>query len=103
MTRRMTAGVAIAAMLVAVLGLLVDGVYGDHAALGSMWVYACAAFIVSGAVPAGSSLVETDTVVQLGIVLDLNRLGLPAGRGRPAGGHAAPGGLRRRAAPPGRR
>jgi hypothetical protein len=185
MTRRLTAGVAIAAMLAAVLGLVVDGVYGDHAAttqmlrgydlvtlflvgpallwsaraaahdavrgrlvtasllaylaytypyhllgagftdllllhaplltaalvalvgtlgeidrddlpahfgatvpvrivgillgtlgaaLGLMWVYACAAFIVGGAVPAGSSLVETDTVVQLGIVLDLTLL-----------------------------
>ena len=60
-----------AAVPVRVVGTLL-GTLG--AALGLMWVYACAAFIVSGAVPAGSSLVETDTVVQLGIVLDLTLL-----------------------------
>jgi hypothetical protein len=41
------------------------------AALGGMWVAACVAYAVTGEVPAGSALVETDTVVLLGIALDL--------------------------------
>lgn len=42
--------------------------------LGAMWVYACVAYAVDGTMPAGSSLVESDTVVHLGIVLDLTLL-----------------------------
>ena len=42
--------------------------------LGAMWVYACVAYIVDGTVPVGSSLVESDTIVHLGIVLDLTLL-----------------------------
>jgi hypothetical protein len=41
------------------------------AALGGMWVYACLDYALTGALPEGSLLVETDQVVQLGIVLDL--------------------------------
>lgn len=41
------------------------------AALGGMWVYVCLAFAATGDLPEGSLLVETDQVVQLGIVLDL--------------------------------
>ncbi len=48
----------------AVLGLLA-------VALGGMWTAACVAYILSGTIPAGSALVETDTVVHLGIALDL--------------------------------
>ena len=40
-------------------------------ALGGMWISVCLAYVVTGAVPDGSLLVETDQVVQLGIVLDL--------------------------------
>lgn len=40
-------------------------------ALGGMWVYVCLAYAATGALPEGSLLVETDRVVQLGIVLDL--------------------------------
>lgn len=50
-----------------VLGLLA-------VALGAMWAYACVAYAVDGTVPVGSSLVESDTIVQLGIVLDLTIL-----------------------------
>ena len=48
----------------AILGLLT-------AALGGMWVSVCLAYAVTGSLPQGSLLVETDQVVQLGIVLDL--------------------------------
>jgi hypothetical protein len=51
----------------AVLGLLA-------VALAAMWGFACVAYAVDGTVPAGSSLVESDTVVHLGIVLDLTML-----------------------------
>jgi hypothetical protein len=50
----------------------VAGVLGALAAgLGLMWLAVCVAFAVGGDVPAGSTLVESDTVVHLGIVLDL--------------------------------
>jgi hypothetical protein len=42
--------------------------------LGAMWVYACVAYTVDGTIPTGSSLVESDTIVHLGIVLDLTLL-----------------------------
>jgi len=42
--------------------------------LGAMWVYACIAWAVDGTLPAGSSLVESETIVHLGIVLDLTLL-----------------------------
>jgi hypothetical protein len=41
------------------------------AALGGMWVSVCLMYAVTGNLPEGSLLVETDQVVQLGIVLDL--------------------------------
>lgn len=44
------------------------------AALGSMWVYFVIDNAVTGDVPAGSQLVETDTIVHLGIALDLSLL-----------------------------
>jgi len=50
-----------------VLGLLA-------AALAVMWVSGCVVYALTGAVPAGSALVETDAVVHLGIVLDLTVL-----------------------------
>ncbi|QBX55215.1 hypothetical protein EXE58_06960 [Nocardioides seonyuensis] len=50
-----------------VLGLL-------SVALGAMWAYGCIAYAVDGTVPAGSSLVESDAIVHLGIVLDLTIL-----------------------------
>ena len=50
-----------------VLGLLA-------AALGGMWIYAAIANAVTGDVPAGSQLVETDTIVHLGMALDLTLL-----------------------------
>lgn len=40
-------------------------------ALGGLWIYHSVQFITSGALPAGSSLVEPDVVVHLGIALDL--------------------------------
>lgn len=43
-------------------------------ALGAMWGFACVAHVVDGTMPVGSSLVESDTIVQLGIVLDLTML-----------------------------
>jgi hypothetical protein len=52
---------------VAVLALLA-------VSLGAMWVYACVAYTVDGTIPAGSALVESDTIVHLGIVLDLTLL-----------------------------
>ena len=42
--------------------------------LGGLWVSACLAYALDGTLPAGSSLVESDTVVHLGIVLDLTVL-----------------------------
>lgn len=68
-----------------VLGLL-------SVSLGVMWVFYSLHYAVTGEVPAGSALVETDTVVHLGIVLDLTIL-VPAyaaaavllWRGRPWG------------------
>jgi hypothetical protein len=42
--------------------------------LGGMWVYHAIRFAVTGEVPAGSALVETDAVVHLGMVLDLTLL-----------------------------
>ena len=42
--------------------------------LGGMWIYACIAYAVDGTLPAGSTLVESATVVHLGIVLDLTLL-----------------------------
>jgi hypothetical protein len=62
------------------------------AALGGMWVYVSLRFAITGDVPAGSALVETETVVHAGIVLDLALL-VPAyagacigiWRGRPWG------------------
>jgi hypothetical protein len=47
--------------ILAVLGL----------ALGGLWVYHSVRFSTTGALPAGSSLVEPDLVVHLGIALDL--------------------------------
>jgi hypothetical protein len=47
--------------IMAVLGL----------ALGGLWVYHSVQFITTGALPAGSSLVEPDVVVHLGVALDL--------------------------------
>jgi hypothetical protein len=44
------------------------------AALGGMWVYLAVDNIVTGDVPTGSQLVETDTVVHLGMALDLTLL-----------------------------
>jgi len=36
-----------------------------------MWIAAAGRFVVTGEVPGGSALVETDTIVHLGIALDL--------------------------------
>jgi hypothetical protein len=49
------------ACMLAVLGL----------ALGGLWVYHSLRFAATGALPAGSALVEPDLVVHLGIALDL--------------------------------
>lgn len=43
-------------------------------ALGGMWLAVCVNYLVTGSLPTGSALVETDTVVHLGIVLDLTVL-----------------------------
>jgi len=51
-------------LVAVVLGLLAAG-------LGGMWVAAAVGFAVTGKVPTGSALVEPDTVVHLGIALDL--------------------------------
>jgi hypothetical protein len=48
---------------------VVLGVLG--ASLGAMWVAAALRYAVSGTVPKGSALVETDQLVHLGIALDL--------------------------------
>lgn len=44
------------------------------AALGGMWAYFAIDNAVTGDVPAGSQLVETDTIVHLGMALDLSLL-----------------------------
>lgn len=44
------------------------------AALGAMWVYVALDTAITGDVPAGSRLVETDNVVHLGMALDLTVL-----------------------------
>jgi hypothetical protein len=51
-------------LVAAVMGLLA-------ASLGGMWVYYSVRFTLTGEVPAGSALVEPDSVVHLGIALDL--------------------------------
>jgi hypothetical protein len=43
-------------------------------ALGGMWIYFAVNNAVTGNVPAGSQLVETDTIVHLGMALDLTLL-----------------------------
>lgn len=43
-------------------------------ALGGMWLAVCVDYLVTGSLPTGSALVETETVVHLGIVLDLTVL-----------------------------
>jgi hypothetical protein len=43
-------------------------------ALGGMWIYYAANNTVTGDVPVGSQLVETDTIVHLGMALDLTLL-----------------------------
>ena len=58
---------ALGRLIGAVLALLAAG-------LGGLWVSAAARFAVTGEVPAGSALVEADTVVHLGIALDLTLL-----------------------------
>lgn len=62
-----TVGPAPAARSPAVAVVL--GVLG--VSLGAMWVVAALRYAVSGTVPEGSALVETDHVVHLGIALDL--------------------------------
>jgi hypothetical protein len=47
---------------------------GLAAALGGMWVYLAVDTAVHGEAPTGSKLVETDTVVHLGMALDLTLL-----------------------------
>lgn len=50
----------------------IAGILGVLAvALGAMWVGVAAANALTGAVPAGSALVETETIVRLGMALDL--------------------------------
>jgi hypothetical protein len=51
----------------AILGALAVG-------LGGMWIYFAANNAATGNVPAGSQLVETDTIVHLGMALDLSLL-----------------------------
>ena len=51
-------------LVAAVLGVLA-------VALGGIWVYYSVRFAMTGEVPAGSALVEPDSVVHLGIALDL--------------------------------
>jgi hypothetical protein len=62
---RLTGGVA--RVVAGVLGLLA-------VSLGAMWVYACIDWAIDSTLPAGSSLVESETIVHLGIVLDLTML-----------------------------
>jgi hypothetical protein len=53
----------------------VAGILGALAvALGGMWVYVAVDNAITGDVPTGSRLVETDTVVRLGMALDLTLL-----------------------------
>ena len=54
-------------VLAAILGVLA-------AALGGMWIYLAVDNAVTGEVPTGSSLVETEAVVHLGMALDLTLL-----------------------------
>jgi hypothetical protein len=56
-----------ARLIAAVLALLAAG-------LGGLWVSAAARSAATGEVPAGSALVEPDTVVRLGMALDLTLL-----------------------------
>jgi hypothetical protein len=42
--------------------------------LGAMWVYSAVNYVVTGDVPVGSALVETDTIVHVGMALDLTLL-----------------------------
>lgn len=53
--------------IAAILGALAVG-------LGAMWIYSAVDNIVTGDVPVGSALVETDTIVHLGMALDLTLL-----------------------------
>jgi len=53
--------------IAAILGALAVG-------LGAMWVYSAVDTIVTGDVPVGSALVETDTIVHVGMALDLTLL-----------------------------
>ena len=41
------------------------------AGLGSMWLFSALGLVMTGAVPEGSTLVETEAIVHLGIALDL--------------------------------
>lgn len=43
-------------------------------ALGGMWLAVCVNYLLTESLPTGSALVETDTVVKLGVVLDLTVL-----------------------------
>jgi hypothetical protein len=53
----------------------IAGILGALAVgLGGMWIYFAVANAVTGNVPAGSQLVETDTIVHLGMALDLSLL-----------------------------
>jgi hypothetical protein len=53
----------------------IAGILGALAvALGGMWIYFAVDNAVTGDVPAGSQLVETDTIVRLGMALDLTLL-----------------------------
>lgn len=62
--RRAGSGHVPARTVAALLGLLT-------VSLGGLWLYHGVANVVSGEVPVGSSLVETDLVVHLGMALDL--------------------------------
>jgi hypothetical protein len=54
---------------------VIAGILGLLAvALGGMWIYLVVDNAVTGDVPAGSQLIETDTIVHLGIALDLTLL-----------------------------
>jgi hypothetical protein len=54
---------------------VVAGILGVlAAALGGMWIYVAADNAITGNVPVGSRLVETDTIVHLGMALDLTLL-----------------------------
>jgi hypothetical protein len=65
----------VAARLRRTRGRIVAGILGVlTVALAAMWIYFAANNAVTGEVPAGSRLVETDTIVRLGIALDLTLL-----------------------------